>query len=208
MHRLDDCAWLGVLLTLFVCFFGVFRPTWEFSLIRRSHHYQRRAANFDLCSALMTIEQWGFFSVLHLLWHWTSVFNGHFRGPETFKPIAEHLAVACSNDLGLSRLRFEHPTFRLQGQYSNPLRHHRGTWLVYQILKNIIFLLYRLWTNTTGYFQKYNVINTVSFHTMLHIHSTRTYQNLIFYHIIIRNYSTIFTEKYNLVCRRCTNWAN
>ena len=27
-----------------------------------------KAANFDLCSALMAIEQWGFFSLLHLLW--------------------------------------------------------------------------------------------------------------------------------------------
>ena len=43
------------------CLFGVFRPT-HFSLIWK--HHQSRAANFDLCSAL--IEQWGFFSVPHL----------------------------------------------------------------------------------------------------------------------------------------------
>ena len=30
------------------------------------------------------------------------------------------------NDLGLSRLGFEHPTFRLRGKRSNPLRHRRG----------------------------------------------------------------------------------
>ena len=36
-----------------------------------------RAANFDLCSALMTTEQWGFFSVPHLLWHGASAYNGH-----------------------------------------------------------------------------------------------------------------------------------
>ena len=37
------------------------------SLIWRHHHYQWRASNSDLCSALMGIEQWGFFSVPHLL---------------------------------------------------------------------------------------------------------------------------------------------
>ena len=29
-------------------------------------------------------------------------------------------------NLGLSRLGFKHPTFRLRGQRSNPLRHRRG----------------------------------------------------------------------------------
>ena len=32
----------------------------------------------------------------------------------------------CFYDLGLSRLEFEHPTFRLLGQHSNRLRHRRG----------------------------------------------------------------------------------
>ena len=36
-------------------------------------------------------------------------------------------AVTTSfNDLGLSQLGFEHPTFRLRGKRSNPLRHSRG----------------------------------------------------------------------------------
>ena len=30
-------------------------------------------------------------------------------------------------DLGLSRLGLEHPTFRLRGESSNPLRHRRGS---------------------------------------------------------------------------------
>ena len=44
-------------LILFVCLFVllVFRPT--FSLIRRRHHYLQRAANLDLYSALIIIEQ-------------------------------------------------------------------------------------------------------------------------------------------------------
>ena len=40
------------------------------------------------------------------------------------------LAVTtCLNDLSLSRLGFEHPTFRLRGQRSNPLRHRGGALL-------------------------------------------------------------------------------
>ena len=80
----------------FVCLFGVYRPTWEFSFIWRRHHCRWKRANFDLCSALMAIEQWGFFSVPHLLWHEASVHNGHLRGPETLKPIAERVAVELS----------------------------------------------------------------------------------------------------------------
>ena len=44
----------------------------NFSFIWRCHHYRWRSAKFDLCSTLMAIEQWGFFSVPHLLedpWH-------------------------------------------------------------------------------------------------------------------------------------------
>ena len=55
-----------------------------------------KAANFDLCSALMAIEQLGFFSVPHLLWHGASVFNSHVHGPVTLTLIAKHLAVELS----------------------------------------------------------------------------------------------------------------
>ena len=51
----------------FVCL-GFFVPLKNISLIWRRHHCQWRAADFDLCSALMTIQHWGFFSVSHLLW--------------------------------------------------------------------------------------------------------------------------------------------
>ena len=54
-----------------------------------------RAANFDLCSALMVIEQWGFFSVPHLLWHWAFVYNG-LRRHMTLAPFAERLSVELS----------------------------------------------------------------------------------------------------------------
>ena len=56
----------------------------------------KRASKFDLCSALMAIEQWRFFSVLHVLWHGESVYNGHLRGPVTLTLIVERLAVELS----------------------------------------------------------------------------------------------------------------
>ena len=68
----------------------------NFSFIRRRHHNRRRAVNFGLCSAFIVIEQSGFFNVLHLLWHGTSVFNGHLQGPMTLTPVAERLVVELS----------------------------------------------------------------------------------------------------------------
>ena len=81
---------------LFVCLFGFIVPLEHFAVIWRRHHYQWRAANFDLCSALMAIEQWWFFSVWHLLWQGAYVYNGHLRGPVTLTPIVECLAVELS----------------------------------------------------------------------------------------------------------------
>ena len=47
----------------------------------------------DLYSSLMAIEQWRCFSVPHLLWHGTSVNNGHLQEYVTLKPVVERLAV-------------------------------------------------------------------------------------------------------------------
>ena len=77
---------------LFVCL-GLYIPLENFSLIWRQHHYRWRAVNFYLHSTLVAIEQWGFFSVPHLLWHGASVHNGHLRGPLTLKPITKRLVV-------------------------------------------------------------------------------------------------------------------
>ena len=99
------------------CLFWVFRPTRKFSLTWRRHHYRWGAANFDLRSALSS-EQWGFWSVLHLLWHgdpiikvisedpaaviWPKycrygakhyiIINQSIRGPVTLTPVVERLA--------------------------------------------------------------------------------------------------------------------
>ena len=84
-----------VCLVFFVCLW-FFVPLNIFTLKWRLHNYWWRAANFDLCSALMAIEQWGFLSVPHLLWHRASVYNGHLGGPLTLIHIAERLSVELS----------------------------------------------------------------------------------------------------------------
>ena len=106
---------------LFVCL-EFLVPLENFSLIWRRHHC--RAVNFDLCSPLMAIEQWGFFSMPHLLWHGASVTRD--TPPPLMPPFGSGAVTTCFNDLGLSRLGFEHPTFRLQVERFNPLRHRRG----------------------------------------------------------------------------------
>ena len=77
---------------VFFCL-GFFVPIENFSLIWRRHYYRWRLANFGQCSPLMAIEQCGFFNVSHLLWHWPTLYNGHFRGPVTLTTVAERLAV-------------------------------------------------------------------------------------------------------------------
>ena len=117
---------------LLVCLWFII-PLENFSLIWRRHHCRWRTANVDLCSALMAIciEQWGFFTVPHLLCHRACVYNGHLRERLTLTCIAERGAVTtCFHNLGLSRLEFEHPTFRLRVQRSNPLRHRRVKGLI------------------------------------------------------------------------------
>ena len=73
----------------FAFLFGVFDLLENFSLTWRYHHHRWRAANFDLSSVLIAMEQWRFFSVPHLLWHGASFYNGHLHGPVTVTPIAK-----------------------------------------------------------------------------------------------------------------------
>ena len=95
---------------LFVCLKFIV-PLENFSLIWRHHHCRWRAPNFDLCSALMAIEQWGFFNVPNLLRHGPTLYNGHLRAPMTLASVIEHLAVepstTCFYDLRLSRSGIE-----------------------------------------------------------------------------------------------------
>ena len=88
----------GYIYFLFVLFVWLefFVPLEIFKLIWRRLHCRWKAANFDLCSALMAIKQWGHFSVPQLLWHVTSVYNGHLRGPITLTPNAKCWEVELS----------------------------------------------------------------------------------------------------------------
>ena len=68
------------------------------------------------CSAIMAIEQWGFFRVSHLLWHGVSVYIGHLRGPMKHTycwAVSSGAVIKCFKDLGLSWLGFEHTTFEI-----------------------------------------------------------------------------------------------
>ena len=112
--------WVVFIFFMFFCFcfcfmFWFFVPLENFSLIWRRHHCRWRAANFDLSSALMAIEQ-----CMRILLRATlnycdmgqaaSVYNGNFRGPVTLTPVAERLAEEVSLPV-LSQLGFEHPSF-------------------------------------------------------------------------------------------------
>ena len=107
----------------FVCVFLV--PLKNFSLIWRCHCIQCRAANFDL----LVYGHWWPFSMPHLLWHGTSIYNGHLGGHMTHtqcQAFPKGTLTTCFNDIGLSRLGFEHPTFCMRGRCSDPLRHLCG----------------------------------------------------------------------------------
>ena len=65
-----------------------------------------KGCKFDLCPALMAIEQWGFFSVPHLLWHGALIYNGHIQDPWHSHLMPSVWQWSCHylffNDLGVS----------------------------------------------------------------------------------------------------------
>ena len=146
------CFWYS----LFVCLeFWV--PLENCSLIWRGHHCQWRATNFDLESVQIAIEQRGFFSVPHLLWHGVSAKSGQLRGPVTITPNAERLAVELSLPVST--------TYVCRGRDSNTFRlrvnalTHCATAVAFLILTEIavshadilnscccLFYKYRIWT--------------------------------------------------------------
>ena len=101
--------------------FVVFRPVENISLILRRHHCRWRAANLDLCLALMAFSSEG-----SLACH-TCCDTGHpflRSSPRTrdihtcCRAFGSGTVTTCVNDLGLSRPGFEHPTFRMRGERS------------------------------------------------------------------------------------------
>ena len=114
---------------VYYCLLGDSLQIWNFSLIWVRHNYRCRATD---CPILITrgLCEWGFFSLQQLLWHGAFVYNAHSgpRDTRTYcRAFGSGTVTTCFfYDLGLSRLRFEHPTFRLRGERSNPLCHHCG----------------------------------------------------------------------------------
>ena len=117
----------------------------NYSLIWRLHHCRWKAEHLDLWSALIGIEHLGFFTVTHLYCD-----KGHpfimviFEDPDTHtycRAFSSGTATTCFYELGLSRLGFEHPTFRLRGQRSNPQSQRRD------FLKSIQHIIYNFIDN-------------------------------------------------------------
>ena len=100
-----------------------------------SHMEKWRTANFDLCSVIIAIEQWGFFSV-HVpqtVKRGIRIYCSSPKARDTHtycRALSSGAVTTCFKDWGLSRLGFKHPTFRLRGEYSNQLRHRGGLYLV------------------------------------------------------------------------------
>ena len=97
------------LVLMFVCLFVKF-----FSLIWRRHHYKWRISNLTY-----TRHSWPFEHCSPT----RSVTQGIRLQCRAFGSGAVN---TCFYDLCLSRLGFEHLTFRMWGERSNRLRHYRG----------------------------------------------------------------------------------
>ena len=62
-----------------ISLFKVYRPTREFFTHMKTSSWPDKGYTFWLMPG-MIIEQWGFFSMPHLLLHGAFVYNGHLRG--------------------------------------------------------------------------------------------------------------------------------
>lgn len=76
-----------LLISIYFCWW-VFVQIKNFSL-NRIFHYRWKATNFNLCSALRTIEQRVFFNVSHLLWYGATLYNGYLQNRDTHTCLAE-----------------------------------------------------------------------------------------------------------------------
>ena len=97
-------------LLIFFCLF-CFVSVENFSLMKTSTWPAKSCKYFDLCSALMDIEQSEFVNVPRLMIHGASVYKDHLWQPVRLTPIAQRLA-ADSDYLSL-RLRFVAAKFRI-----------------------------------------------------------------------------------------------
>ena len=110
----------------FLIVWGFSSRSKNFSLIWRRYHYRWKAANFDLCSALMATEQRGFFTYCDtghtfIIVASKDAWHSHLL-PSVWQWNCHYLFLR----LGSVRLGFQQPTFRLRDERSNPPRHRRG----------------------------------------------------------------------------------
>ena len=87
---------------MFFVLFGVYRPTREFCTHLETSPLQIKGCNFDLCSTLTAIEQWGSFNVPHPLRHGPTVYNGH-HNHTCCRAFGSGAVTTCFYDSGLSR---------------------------------------------------------------------------------------------------------
>ena len=124
----------GLFVCLFDCLFvcwvvclGFYFPLKNCLLIWIRHHYRWRALNFELCSALLVINKWGFCIVQHLLWQghpFIMVYSEDpWHSPLLPSVFGSGAFTFCFYDLGLSRLGFELSTFCMRGERSDWLRY-------------------------------------------------------------------------------------
>ena len=122
---------------MFACLFGVFRPTREFFT-----HLETSPLPVKGCKCWPMLGTFDHRAVRVLTYRDTGhpfimvisedTWHSHLA------PIGGSGAVtSCFFDLCLSRLGFEHPTLRLRGERSNPLRHRRGANILAQIKINV-----------------------------------------------------------------------
>ena len=146
------------------CLFGVYHLTREFFTNMETTPLPVKAVNFDLCSTLISIEQWGFLNVPHLLWNRPTLHNGHPRGPMTLTLVAERLAGAvtiCVYDLGLSQPKIEPRSPACEANVQ-PL-HHLGYILNDKIQKDLMQTLF-YWLKKQWKTPKQRVFSTSNEH--------------------------------------------
>lgn len=112
-------------------------PLWNFS-----NHMETLSLSAKGCKwpIQCTRHSWLFRSVGSLLCH-TYCEKGHpivifisLVSWHSHLLLRSGAVATCINDLGLSWLEFEHPTFQMRGQRSNRLLHHCGHCVIFQII--------------------------------------------------------------------------
>ena len=112
-HWLLVKTYKNVSVCLFICLFvRVFRPTREFFTHMETSFLPIKGCKVwpTVCSALMAIEQRGFFSMPHLLWHWGTVHE------VSVTLMSSEAVTTCFHDLILSLIEFENPILPPSGQ--------------------------------------------------------------------------------------------